>query len=60
MISEKTDVSDINIGANASAEEAPEQAEDSSEKSGCNIVLANRLQPITSVDKAAYQKHIKV
>ena len=46
------------IGGNASAEGGAEEAEDVSE-SGCNIVLANRLQE-TGFDKKAFQAFIKV
>lgn len=60
MVKEKTDIPDHLIGANASAEGGTDDAVDSSEKSGCNITIANRLQRDLSFDKAQYQKHIKV
>ena len=47
------------IGGNASAEGGAEDV-DATVESGCNIVIANRLQPTTKYDKSAYQKHIKV
>ena len=48
------------FGFNASEEGGQEEVDDSSaSKSGCNIVLANRLVE-TGFDKKGYQAHIKV
>lgn len=60
MTESATKVDDSMFGGNASAEGgAEEAAEDGPDKSGCNIVLANRLQP-TTYTKKDYQTHIKV
>ena len=60
MTESATKVDDSVFGGNASAEGgAEEAAEDGPDKSGCNIVLANRLQG-TTYSKKDYQTHIKV
>lgn len=48
------------FGGNASAEGGAEEAAEDVSQSGCNIVLANRLQEETSFDKKAFQGFIKV
>ena len=47
------------FGGNASAEGGTEEAAEDVSQSGCNIVLANRLQE-TSFDKKGFQGFIKV
>lgn len=61
MVTESaTKVDDSMFGGNASAEGGVEEAaEDGPDKNGCNVVLANRLQP-TTYSKKDYQTHIKV
>lgn len=48
---------DVDIGANASAEEADEGTDDAAQKVN-NIVHSFRLQP-TSFDKASYGAYLK-
>lgn len=60
MTESATKVDDSMFGGNASAEGGAEEAAvDGPDKSGCNIVLANRLQG-TTYTKKDYQTHIKV
>lgn len=53
------DIDDAAIGGNASAEGGEEEKAEASSVSGCNIVLANRLQQ-TTYTKKDYGTHIKV
>lgn len=57
LTTQSTDMGSINIGANASAEEADEGTDEHS-ISGVNIVLANRLVE-TQFGKKDYQVYIK-
>ena len=61
LTSETSEVDESAFGFNASAEggNEPEVDERAGTKSGCNIVLANRLVE-TSYDKKGYQKYMKV
>ena len=58
-VTETSDMSGVNIGGNASAEEETEEAAEASSVSGCNIVLANRLVQ-TRYAKKDYRAYIKV
>ena len=46
-------------GGNASAEGGADESAEDTSQSGCNIVIANRLQQ-TTYTKKLYQAHIKV
>lgn len=59
LTTEKTEVSDAMFGGNASAEGGAEEAAEDVSQSGCNIVLANRLQE-TGYSKKEFQIFIKV
>ncbi|XP_066266619.1 translationally-controlled tumor protein homolog [Branchiostoma lanceolatum] len=58
ITTEKGGIDESVIGANASAEEAGEGLEEGA-KTGCNIVLANRLNSITGYTKDDYKTYIK-
>lgn len=60
LVSEKTVVDDSMYGGNASAEGGGDDADNEVTKSGCSIVLANRLQEQEKYDKAAFKVDIKV
>jgi len=57
-VTESSSLDESKFGANPSAEEAAEAADDAS-VSGVNIVLANRLQEVQEFTKKQYQEKIK-
>jgi hypothetical protein len=57
-VTESTVVDEKMYGGNASAEGGGDEGADDAAQTGCNIVLANRLQE-TSFTKKLYQTHIK-
>ena len=60
MVTESTEVNEAMFGGNASAEGGEDEAAGGDiSKSGCNIVLANRLQD-AGLDKKGFQTYIKV
>ena len=58
-VTESTHVDESMYGGNASAEGGADEGAEDASQSGCNIVLANRLQE-TTYSKKDYQTHIKV
>ena len=58
-VTESTVVDEKMYGGNASAEGGGDEGADDAAQTGCNIVLANRLQQ-TTFTKKLYQTHIKV
>ena len=48
------------IGGNASAEGGEDDGAEDTATTGCNIVIANRLQAATTFDKKGFQTYIKV
>ena len=59
LTTEKTVVEDSMYGGNASAEGGTDEGAEDVSSSGCNIVLANRLEN-QSFDKTAFKLYIKV
>lgn len=59
LTTETTVVDDCMIGGNASADGGADEAAQDVSSSGCNIVLANRLQE-QYYDKAGFKESIKV
>ena len=53
MIAEKDDLDNLDIGANASAEEAEEGTEEAVKK-GYDVVIRGKLQPMPPFDKKSF------